>query len=120
MQLKKGCIMKDARTKVTREKVEQMRILYNAGTKQGNIASAFGISVSTFQSVKRHNFNYDEYRKFTLNQFKEWNRRKLNTKIDTIVENTVDESKVTNDFRWEFLLEKIAVIEAKLNRLLNI
>jgi len=119
MQLKKGCIMKDKRTKITPKKVEQMKILYDAGTKQKHIASTFGVSLSTIQSVKRHNFNYDEYRKFTLNQFKEWDNRKIETRINTTVENRIDKKKITNDVRWEFLMEKIAQIEAKLNYLLG-
>ena len=104
--------MKDNRTKVTASTLNQMKKLFEVGTKQKHIANAFGVSVSTIQNAKRCNFDYTAYKEFVDGQFKQW---KLGiTKADKLISTN---TKAVSDARMDWIVEKLANIEIRLRAL---
>ena len=95
--------MRDNRTKVTVNRLKQIKLLFEAGAKQKHIANAFGVSLSTIQNAKKCNFDYIVYKEFVDGQFK------TSINIDAI----------TQDAKTDFIIEKIARLESNTNWLVD-
>ena len=66
-----------ARTeKITQTTISGIKTLIDSNVKQRKIAEIYGVSLCTVQTVKRTGFNYNSYKKYSLNQFKKWKNRK--------------------------------------------
>ena len=107
--------MRDNRTKVTVNTMNQMKKLFNAGTKQKHIANAFGVSVSTIQNAKRCNFDYTAYKEFVDGQFKQWKLSK--TKPNKLTTPNIKAVTAVSDARMDWLIDKLADIEIRLRTL---
>tara|TARA_Y100000310_G_scaffold226269_1_gene228375 strand:+ start:59 stop:430 length:372 start_codon:yes stop_codon:yes gene_type:complete len=115
--------MKDNRTKVTINTINQMKKLFNAGTKQKHIANAFGVSVSTIQNAKRCNFDYIAYKEFVDGQFRRWKLSRntqpnksttTNVKAITAVSNAQIDWIAANEAKMDWIVDKLADIEIRL------
>ena len=115
--------MKDNRTKVTINTINQMKKLFNAGTKQKHIANAFGVSVSTIQNAKRCNFDYIAYKEFVDGQFRRWKLSRntqpnksttTNIKAITAVSNAQIDWIAANEAKMDWIVDKLADIEIRL------
>ena len=115
--------MKDNRTKVTINTINQMKKLFNAGTKQKHIANAFGVSVSTIQNAKRCNFDYTAYKEFVDGQFRRWKLSRntqpnksttTNIKAITAVSNAQIDWIAANEAKMDWIVDKLADIEIRL------
>jgi hypothetical protein len=62
-------------TKVTPDTCKIMRIMHESGTPTVKIAEVFRVSVSTFQNVKRSNWDYESYRDYVGAQFDKMKQR---------------------------------------------
>ena len=62
-------------TKVTPDTCRIMKIMHENGTSTTKIAEVFRVSVSTFQNVKRNNWNYKSYRDYVGAQFDKMRQR---------------------------------------------
>ena len=62
-------------TKVTPDTCRIMKIMHENGTSTTKIAEVFRVSVSTFQNVKRNNWNYKSYRNYVGAQFDKMRQR---------------------------------------------
>ena len=117
--------MGDSRKKVTASTLDQMKKLYEAGTKQRIIANAFNVSVSTIQNAKRCNFDYIAYKEFVDGQFKQWRLSKIDplTKLKIKNEATTPNTKAVtapvyvSDARMDWIIDKLADIEIRLRTL---
>ena len=107
--------MRDNRTKVTASTINQMKKLFEAGTKQKHIANAFGVSVSTIQNAKRCNFDYIAYKEFVDGQFKQWKLNK--TKSNKLTVPNIKAVTAVSDARMDWLIDKLADIEIRLRTL---
>ena len=66
-----------ARTeKITPAAISGIKTLIDSNVNQRKIAEIYGVSLCTVQTVKRTGFNYINYKKYSLNQFKKWKNRK--------------------------------------------
>ena len=115
--------MRDNRTKVTINTMNQMKKLFNAGTKQKHIANAFGVSVSTIQNAKRCNFDYTAYKEFVDGQFRRWKLSRntqpnksttTNIKAITAVSNAQIDWIAANEAKMDWIVDKLANIEIRL------
>ena len=115
--------MRDNRTKVTINTMNQMKKLFNAGTKQKHIANAFGVSVSTIQNAKRCNFDYTAYKEFVDGQFRRWKLSRntqpnksttTNIKAITAVSDAQIEWIAANEAKMDWAVDKLADIEIRL------
>ena len=115
--------MRDNRTKVTINTMNQMKKLFNAGTKQKHIANAFGVSVSTIQNAKRCNFDYIAYKEFVDGQFRRWKLSRntqpnkstiTNIKAITAVSNAQIDWIAANEAKMDWVINKLADIEIRL------
>ena len=114
--------MRDNRKKVTANTLDQMKKLYEAGTKQRIIASAFNVSISTIQNAKKCNFDYAAYKEFVDGQFKQWRLSKIDplTKLKIKNEATIPNIKAVtavSDARMDWIIDKLADIEIRLRTL---
>jgi uncharacterized protein YjcR len=107
--------MKDNRTKVTASTLNQMKKLFEVGTKQKHIANAFGVSVSTIQNAKRCNFDYTAYKEFVDGQFKQWKLSK--TKSNKLTIPNMKSVTAVSDARMDWIIDKLADIEIRLRTL---
>ena len=62
-------------TKVTPDTCRIMKIMHENGTSTTKIAEVFRVSVSTYQNVKRNNWNYKSYRNYVGAQFDKMKQR---------------------------------------------
>ena len=62
-------------TKVTPETCRIMKIMHENGTSTNKIAQVFRVSVSTYNNVKRNNWNYKSYRDYVGVQFDKMKQR---------------------------------------------
>ena len=115
--------MRDNRTKVTINTMNQMKKLFNAGTKQKHIANAFGVSVSTIQNAKRCNFDYIAYKEFVDGQFRRWKLSRntqpnksttTNIKAITAVSNAQIDWIAANEAKMDWVINKLADVEIRL------
>ena len=66
-----------SKSKVTPVVIKHMHQMWKTGVQAKIIADSFNVSQSTYQTVKRTGWNYEEYKKFTnimfdrLNEYKE-------------------------------------------------
>ena len=102
--------MGDNRVKVTASTLNQMKKLFDAGTKQRIIANAFDVSISTIQNAKRCNFDFTAYKEFVDGQFKQWKLSK-NTSTNG---STFERIDAEAEARMDWIVEKLAVIEMRL------
>ena len=110
--------MRDNRTKVTVNRLKQIKLLFEAGAKQKHIANAFGVSLSTIQNAKKCNFDYIVYKEFVNGQFKRWKLSRDNNAIKATKDNkTID--VITQDVKTDFILDKIAKLESNTNWLVD-
>ena len=70
--------------KITPTTINGIKTLIASNVKQGKIAEIYGVSLCTVQTVKRTGFNYNNYKKYTLNQFKKWRTRTAKQKASLI------------------------------------
>ena len=115
--------MGDSRKKVTASTLDQMKKLYEAGTKQRIIANAFNVSISTIQNAKRCNFDYTAYKEFVDGQFRRWklsintqpNKSTItNIKAITAVSNAQIDWIAANEAKMDWAVDKLANIEIRL------
>ena len=107
--------MGDSRKKVTASTLDQMKKLYEAGTKQRIIASAFNVSISTIQNAKKCNFDYAAYKEFVDGQFKQWKLSK--TKPNKLTTPNIKAVTAVSDARMDWIIDKLADIEIRLRTL---
>ena len=62
-------------TKVTPDTCRIMKIMHENGTSTTKIAEVFRVSVSTYNNVKRNNWNYKSYRNYVGAQFDKMKQR---------------------------------------------
>ena len=62
-------------TKVTPDTCRVMKAMHDDGIRNNRIAKVFRVSVSTFQNVKRSNWDYESYRDFVGAQFDKMRQR---------------------------------------------
>ena len=62
--------------KITPTSISGIKTLIESSISQSKIAEIYGVSLCTVQTVKRTGFNYNSYKKYSLNQFKKWKNRK--------------------------------------------
>ena len=113
--------MKDNRTKVTVNRLKQIKLLFEAGAKQKHIANAFGVSLSTIQNAKKCNFDYIVYKEFVDGQFRRWKLSRTNNTVKATKDNktSINIDAITQDTKTDFIIEKIARLESNTNWLVD-
>jgi hypothetical protein len=74
-QTKEEVMGRGRTTKVTPDTCRVMKAMHDDGIRNNRIAKVFRVSVSTFQNVKRSNWDYESYRDFVGAQFDKMRQR---------------------------------------------
>jgi hypothetical protein len=74
-QTKEEVMGRGRTTKVTPDTCRIMKIMHENGTSTTKIAEVFRVSVSTYNNVKRNNWNYKSYRNYVGAQFDKMKQR---------------------------------------------
>jgi len=72
-----------SKSKVTPIVIKHMHQMWKTGVQAKIIADSFNVSQSTYQTVKRTGWNYDEYKKVTNAMFDKLNNEYKNVKVFT-------------------------------------
>ena len=118
-----------ARTeKITPAAISGIKTLIDSNVNQRKIAEIYGVSLCTIQSVKRTGFNYVNYKKYSLNQFKKWKNRKAKQDAVSSAEkyqNNINELSLKHKTNGDIIIgdverPSLAMYSSILNRLENI
>jgi len=117
-----------ARTeKITQTTINGIKTLIDSNVKQRKIAEIYGVSLCTVQTVKRTGFNYNSYKKYSMNQFKKWKNRKAKQNAVSAAEkyqknlNKLEANKTNGDIIiGDVERPSLAMYSSILNRLENI